>query len=190
MSGVMPGDLWIKDTDGNGSITSNDMVRIPESATPKIVYGITMGPEFKGIALDLLWTGQGMAKQMILSQMQGSVVNPPIWLYDGRWTVDNPINSVYPRAFNSSDPRNSVYADFWLRDASFLRLKSAELSYTIPADIFAKYGISRVRVYVSGSNLFSLDKMKKYNIDPETNNITGINYPQTRIYRFGVNIEL
>jgi TonB-linked SusC/RagA family outer membrane protein len=190
MSGVMPGDLWIKDTDGNNSITSNDMVRIPESATPKIVYGITMGSEFKGIALDLLWVGQGMAKQMILSQMQGSVVNPPTWLYDGRWTADNPINSVYPRAFNSSDPRNSVYADFWLRDASFLRLKSAELSYTLPVDIFAKYGISKVRVYVSGSNLFSLDKMKKYNIDPETNNITGVNYPQTRIYRFGLNIEL
>jgi TonB-linked SusC/RagA family outer membrane protein len=190
MSGVMPGDLWIKDIDGDGQITSNDMVRIPESATPKIVYGITMGSEFKGIALDLLWAGQGMAKQMILSQMQGSVVNPPAWLYDGRWTADNPINSVYPRAFNSSDPRNSVYADFWLRDVSFLRLKSAELSYTLPAHIFAKYGVSRVRVYVSGSNLFSLDKMKKYNIDPETNNITGVNYPQTRIYRFGVNIEL
>jgi TonB-linked SusC/RagA family outer membrane protein len=190
LSGVKPGDLWIIDVDGNESITSNDMVRIPESATPKIVYGITMGSEYKGIALDLLWAGQAMAKQMILSQMQGSVVNPPEWLYDGRWTSDNPNNAVYPRAFNSSDPRNSVYADFWLRDVSFLRLKSAELSYILPADIFTKYGISKVRIYIGGTNLFSLDKMKKYNIDPETNNITGVNYPQTRIYRFGVNIEL
>ncbi len=189
LNGAKPGDLWIKDTDGDGSITAKDEVRIPESATPKIVYGITMGVQYKGIALDLVWSGQGMAKQMILSQMQGSLVSPPTWLYDGRWTPDNP-NAPYPRAFNYNDSRNSIYADFWLRDASFLRLKSAQISYTLPSGLYSKYGISNIRVFASGYNLFSIDKMRKYNIDPETNNITGINYPQSRIYRCGINIGL
>jgi len=189
LSGAKPGDLWIKDTDGDGSITAKDEVRIPESATPKIVYGITMGAEYKGIALDLVWSGQGMAKQMVLSQMQGSLVAPPTWLYNGRWTADNP-NAPYPRAFNYNDFRNSIYADFWLRDASFLRLKSAQISYTLPSGLFSKYGISNFRIFASGYNLFSIDKMRKYNIDPETDNITGINYPQSRIYSCGVNIGL
>jgi TonB-linked SusC/RagA family outer membrane protein len=189
LSGAKPGDLWVKDTDGDGSITSKDQVRIPESATPKIVYGIPMGVEYKGIALDLVWSGQAMAKQMILPQAQGSIVAPPTWLYEGRYTADNP-NAPYPRAFNQQDSRNSIDADFWLRDASFLRLKSVEVSYVLPSDLLTKYGISNVRIYAGGSNLFSIDKMKKFNIDPETNNITGINYPQSRIYRFGINIGL
>jgi TonB-linked SusC/RagA family outer membrane protein len=189
LAGAKPGDLWIKDVSGDGNITSDDMVRIAESATPKIMYGILMGAEYKGIALDMVWSGQGMAKQMVLPQMQGSVVAPPTWLYDGRWTTDNP-NAAYPRAFNSNDTRNSVYADFWLKDASFLRLKSLQLSYTLPSNMFAKYGIAGVKVYVGGTNLFSFDSMKKYNRDPENNNITGVNYPQSRIFRLGLNIDL
>ena len=170
-------------------LPAKDQVRIPESATPKIAYGIPMRAEYKGIALDLVWSGQAMAKQMILPQAQGSIVAPPTWLYEGRYTADNP-NAEYPRAFNQQDSRNNIDADFWLRDASFFRLKSLELSYVLPEELLAKYGISNVRIYAGGSNLFTIDKMKKYNIDPETNNTTGVNYPQTRIYRIGINIGL
>ncbi|HEY9197653.1 MAG TPA: hypothetical protein VIM77_15360, partial [Mucilaginibacter sp.] len=189
LPGAKPGDLWIIDKSGDGNITSDDKVRIPESATPKIMYGLLMGAEYKGIALNLVWAGQAMAKQMILPQSQGSLVAPPAYLYDGRWTPDNP-NAQYPRAFNYTDPRNSVPADFWLRDASFVRLKTAELSYTLPANTFEKYGIGLVKVFVGATNLFSFDGMKKYGVDPETNNVTGINYPQTRIFRFGLNVNL
>jgi TonB-linked SusC/RagA family outer membrane protein len=187
--GAKPGDIWVKDTDKDGSITSNDKVRIPESATPKIAYGIPMRAEYKRVSIDLLWTGQSMAKQMILSQAQGSIVSPPTWLYDDRYTVDNP-NSKYPVAFNDSDPRNNIDADFWLRDASFFRLKSLEISYVLPENILAKYGILNTRFYAGGTNLFSIDHMKKYNLDPETNNKTGVIYPQTRIFRIGLSIEL
>lgn len=189
LEGAAPGDLWLKDIDNDGSITSNDKVRIPESATPKIVYGIPMGCQYKGFGLDILWTGQTMAKQMILPQAQGSIIAPPTWLYEGRYTAENP-NAPYPRAFNSTDSRNNVPADFWLKDASFLRLKSLEVSYVLPKNILNKLGVTNFRFYVGGSNLFSIDKMKKYNVDPETNNTTGINYPQVRIYRFGLNIGL
>lgn len=189
LAGVKPGDLWIKDTDKDGSITSKDMVRIPQSATPKIAYGIPMRAEYKRMSIDLLWTGQSMAKQMILSQSQGSIVAPPTWLFDGRYTVDNP-NAPYPVAFNDTDTKNNLPADFWLKDASFFRLKSLEVSYTLPEKALAKYGILNMRFYAGGTNLFSIDNMKKYNLDPETNNQTGVNYPQTRIYRIGLNIEL
>ncbi|MNT45640.1 TonB dependent receptor [compost metagenome] len=148
-----------------------------------------MGAEYKGIALNLVWSGQAMAKQMILPQSQGSLVAPPSYLYNGRWTPDNP-NAEYPKAFNANDPRNSTSADFWLRNAAFLRLKTIELSYSLPAVTFEKYGIGAVKVFAGATNLFSFDGMKKYGVDPETNNITGINYPQTRIFRFGLNVNL
>ncbi|MBV8253967.1 MAG: TonB-dependent receptor [Chitinophaga sp.] len=189
MAGAAPGDLWIVDKNGDGNITSDDQVRIPESAFPQIVGGVTMGASYKGLSLDLVWAGQTMAKQLILPQMQGSVVAPPQWLYDNRWTPNNP-DAAYPRAFNSKDPRNSVYADFWLMDASFIRLKSAQLSYMIPKSVYSRIGIENIRVFVSGFNLFSIDHMRKFNRDPETNNITGINYPQTRTYRAGISIGL
>ena len=189
MSGAKPGDLWITDKSGDGSITSDDKVRIPESATPKIMYGILMGAQYKGFALNMVWSGQAMAKQMILPQSQGSLVAPPHYLYDGRWTAENP-NAAYPRAFNSTDSRNSIPADFWLRNAAFIRLKTVELSYTLPATTFQKYGIGAVKVFAGATNLFSFDKMKQYGVDPETNNTTGINYPQTRIFRFGLNVNL
>jgi TonB-linked SusC/RagA family outer membrane protein len=188
-SGAKPGDIWVKDTDNDGNITSNDKVRIPQSATPKIAYGIPMRAEYKGVSIDLLWTGQSRAKQMILPQAQGSIVAPPTWLYDGRYTVDNP-NAPYPVAFNDTDTRNNIEADFWLRDASFFRLKSLEISYVLPENILKKYGILNTRIYAGGTNLFSIDNMKKYNLDPETNNKTGVIYPQTRIFRIGLSIEL
>jgi len=187
--GAKPGDLWVKDTDGDGNITSNDKVRIPESATPKIAYGIPMRAEYKGFSIDMLWTGQAKAKQVILPQAQGAIVAPPRWLYDDRYTADNP-NSKYPVAFNDSDPRNNIEADFWLKDASFFRLKSLEVSYTLPEKVLSRFGILNTRFYAGGTNLFSIDHMKQYNLDPETNNKTGVIYPQTRIYRIGVSIEL
>lgn len=186
LPGARPGDLWIVDVDKNGVITSNDMVRKYESATPKLVYGFNLGGEYKGLGINLLFSGQALARQMILSQMQGSLIAPPQWLYDGRWTEEHP-NAKYPRAFNANSPYNSIYADYWLKSAAFLRLKSVEISYTIPKTIYQKWGIGNLRVYVSGFNLFSIDRMKEFGIDPETNNITGVNYPQTRIYRFGIN---
>ncbi|RQO66585.1 hypothetical protein DBR40_22150 [Pedobacter sp. KBW01] len=189
MPGAKPGDLWLIDKSGDGNITSDDRVRVPESATPKIMYGLLMGAEYKGIALNLVWSGQAMAKQMILPQSQGSLVAPPSYLYNGRWTPDNP-NAEFPKAFNANDPRNSTSADFWLRNAAFLRLKTIELSYALPEVTFEKYGIGAVKVFAGATNLFSFDSMKKYGVDPETNNITGINYPQTRIFRFGLNVNL
>ncbi len=189
MPGAAPGDLWIVDKNGDKNITSDDQVRIPESAYPQIVFGVTMGASYKGLSLDLVWAGQTMAKQLILPQMQGSIVAPPQWLYNDRWTADNP-DAAYPRAFNSKDPRNSVYADFWLMDASFIRLKSAQLSYMVPKSVYGRIGIENIRVFVSGFNLFSIDHMRKFNRDPETDNVTGISYPQTRVYRAGISIGL
>lgn len=189
--GARVGEIRIKDTNGDGFITFDDAVRTYESSIPQIVYGLTVGLNYKNFTLNMLFSGQAQAKQLINSQMQGSLIAPPQWLYDGRYTSDK-VNSPYPRAFNDNSSNAYYYnnSDFWLRNAAFLRLKNLEIAYSVPASAYSKLGLSNVRVYVSAYNLLSFDKMKKYGVDPETNSTTGINYPQSKIFRFGINIGL
>ncbi len=197
IAGAAPGDMWIVDKNGDKKIDGNDMVRIPYSATPKIVFGIPMGIEWKGISVDLVWTGQTKAK-ILYQPMSGiSAAIPPKWLFDGRWTADNP-NAPYPRAFTGSNNRNQLPTDFFLIDGSFIRLKSAEIAYTLPEQLFKKIGVSNVRLHLSGFNLFSIDHFKKYGRDVENTSIPGsygagnnsaFNYPQTRIYEIGLRVN-
>lgn len=191
LPGAKVGDIIIIDRDGNKEINANDMVRSFESATPKMVYGIILGGQWRGFSVNMVWAGQAMAKQTVNPQAQSAAMAPAKWQYDNRYTADNP-NSLYPRAYSISSPNSGYYnsSDFWLRSAAFLRLKTLELSYNIPSKIYSKYGVNSLRVFASGYNLISFDKMKKYDVDPETNNTTGVNYPQTRIFRFGINVGL
>lgn len=188
-SGAKPGDLWVKDVSGDGAITSADRTLIGRSATPQLVYGLNLTGEYRRVSISMLWSGQAMASQLILPQRQSSVGSPPTWFFKDRFTSETP-DAKYPRAFNSNDTYNNIDADFWLRDASFIRLKSIELSYELPTAFLSKAGLSTVRFYVNGFNMFSIDKFKKFDTDPESSNVTGNYYPQTRIMRFGINISI
>lgn len=185
LPGTRPGDLRYIDVNGDKQITSNDRVRIYEGATPRGIYGITLGVNYKGIGLNMLWQGQTDAKQLILPQ-QGNAVTPPTWLFDDRWTPENP-DGTYPASFDRNDPINNRYSDFWLRNAAFIRLKTVELSYTLPKGIIQKLRLQNARVFVNGFNLLTFSDIRDY--DPELNNVTGSYYPQTRIISAGVNIS-
>ncbi|HEY9256893.1 TonB-dependent receptor [Chitinophaga sp.] len=186
LPGSQPGDIRYIDYDGDGAITAKDRVRSYQNATPLIIYGVTMSADYKGIAIRLLWQGQSQAKQMIIPQANNAEFIPPIWIYENRWTPENP-NATMPGAFDRSYSNNVRPSDFWLQDMSFLKLKSAEVSYTFAPAKLTAYGINNLRIYLSGFNLFSFDKVKNY--DPETISYTGAYYPQTRIFNLGVNLN-
>lgn len=186
LPGSKVGDIKYIDYDNNGTINANDQVRIYESPTPLIVYGARMGADYKGLALNLLWQGQAKTKQIILPQANNAEFIPTKWLYDDRWTIDNP-DAPLPGSFDRTYNINNRASDFWLEDMSFLKLKSAELSYTFQPAILRKISASSLRVYLNGFNLFSIDKVKHY--DPETVAYTGAYYPQTRIYTVGLNLS-
>lgn len=179
-----PGDIKFVDVNGDKEITSKDMVRDFSRAIPEIVYGINMGAEWKGISLNILWTGQARAKQLV---RPAGMVKDKVY-YDGRWKseAETP-NAKYPRAFDYHDPINMLDSDFWLRNAAFLRLKNVELAYTLPQQWIAKAGMSNVRIYLTGNNLFSIDSFET--MDPEGNNASGMYYPQQRTYTVGVNVS-
>ncbi len=186
-AGTQPGDIRYIDVTGDKQITSDDMVRVYESTTPTSIYGITMGVNYRGWGLNILWQGQAGAKMMILPAQNGGALTPPKWMFDDRWTATNP-NGSMPASFDRDNYITNRPSDFWLRNAAFLRLKTVELSYTFPAPFLSRMKLQYLKVYANGFNLLVLSQVKHY--DPELNTISGNYYPQTRIFNAGVSISL
>ena len=101
------------------------------------------------------------------------------------WTPDNP-NAAFPRVYGYGDPNVTALSTFWVRNASFMRLKNLNLSYSIPQMIIEKAGLKNVAVFFTGTNLFTIDKLKL--MDPEANSISA--YPNMKTLSFGLNITL
>ncbi|MHA4806622.1 SusC/RagA family TonB-linked outer membrane protein [Flavitalea flava] len=187
LAGTKPGDIKYIDYDGDKKITSKDQVRNYESPIPRIVFGMTMGANYKGFSLNLLLQGQARAKQIIQPNVNNNkYFVPPAWVYTNRWTADNP-NANLPGAFDRTNSIDNLQSDFWLKDMSFVKLKSVQLAYGFTATRLKSLGLTGCRVYISGFNLFSVDKVKYY--DPEIINYIGAAYPQTRIFTIGANLS-
>jgi TonB-linked SusC/RagA family outer membrane protein len=185
--GTQVGDIRYVDVNHDGKIDSKDKVMVNENPTPQIIYGVSIGLNYKGFAVSSLFQGQGRAKVIVNPMTRNGNLNVPLWMYEDRWTADNP-NGKMPRAFNNrSETVNELPSTFWLRDASFMRLKTLEISYLVPGKIVEKLGISRFRIYANGFNLFTIDKMQG-DYDPEMNSSLGVYYPQTKIYNVGINL--
>ncbi len=184
-SGARPGDIKYIDIDGDKKLTSNDMYRDFIDNIPRCVFGLNMGMEWKGLEINMLWTAQTKAKQMIIPY----AFNTYKEIYDGRWiSAEKTPNSKYPAAFNKDDGMNTRYSDFWLYDASFIRLKNLSIAYTLPKSFVSKLYLQNVRFYLMGTNLFTIDHIGFE--DPETSAVNaGQYYPQQRIYTLGMTIN-
>jgi TonB-linked SusC/RagA family outer membrane protein len=190
IDGAKPGDLIYKDRNGDKKITWDDAYRVNESSTPQIMYGFTLNGSWKGFDLNVFFQGQARAKQIIMPSM-----NMVSDFYKGRWvdtnTAEQNAEARWPRAFikqTYGDAFNGVTSSWWLRDASFLRLKSVELGYTLPKNAAKFLNLENLRIYANGNNLFSIDKIKI--CDPEVpDGVAGTNfYPQQRILTVGLNV--
>lgn len=187
LSGTKPGDLQYQDTNGDEKITWDDAVRIDKSTTPKWIFGLTLNGSWKGIDLNVFFQGQADAQQLVMPGM-----NMATDFYEGRWmesnTPEQNAAAKWPRAFMKAaavDNRNSQSSTWWLRDASFVRLKSMELGYTFPKNLTKHIGVEKLRIYANGNNLFTIDSMGIF--DPEmTAGIGG--YPIQRTLTFGANV--
>jgi hypothetical protein len=81
---------------------------------------------------------------------------------------------------------SGLQSTFWLKNATFARLKAIELGYNLPQNLLSKLKITNLRIFVNGNNLFTFDKLKWY--DPEGNNNGGYFHPQNKIYNIGLNV--
>lgn len=183
-AGTVVNDLQYKDINEDGLIDSRDRVRLDKTATPEIVFGMSISATYRNVDLGLLLQGQSNAWAYYWFP-QGLFGNVLSEMAHNRPGPDNP-DSKYPNLTYDNSQISALSSEFWLKDASFVRLKNVEIGYTLPGSALEKMGIQALRVYANGFNIFTIDKLKWF--DPEGEADRGYFYPQNRIFNFGVNV--
>ncbi len=188
---IKAGDIKYADIGGpngvpDGIIDANDRMAIGKPFTPNLIAGLHGGLQYKGFDLDFVLQGvTGVSTSLsgaYFYAFQNNGQISPIAL--DRYTPQTAATATYPRLSSTNNLNNYQFSTFWLRDASFIKLRSAEIGYTISAKLLNRGGLKGVRLFVNGTNLFSLDHIK-YG-DPES--LTG--YPVLRTITGGVRINL
>lgn len=198
---LKPGYFKYKDISGpngipDGKIDAQYDRKVLGSTTPKYYYGLNISASYKGFDFSALMQGLGGHKRLIGSYMAYAFYNGgqiQRWQAENSWTEENPDKwAKYPRLETlNMNNTNLQVSDYWVRDASFIRLKNLQIGYTLPQVWAKKVGISNMRVYLSGQNLLSFNSFYK-GWDPENEIGTGDSpsyYPINRIYSFGFNFK-
>lgn len=185
---IGPGDIKYKDIANkfgitNGKIDQNDRQWMGNPKIPEVVYGFGPSLQFKKWDLSLFF--QGVAKtSLMMSGFHpfGNVSynrNVLQYVAEDRWSpINQNIDAAYPRLTIENSANNSSGSSFWLRDGSFLKLKNAEIGYTI----------NGMRFYLSGSNLLTFSSFKHW--DPEMGEGNGLKYPTQRVVNIGFQMTL
>ena len=198
---IQPGDVKFKDQNGDGVIDGNDRVHAG-SAIPKVSGGVNIMLNYKNFDLSVFF--QGAYGQKILSVLNRDIegfyrpFNVTERYFKNHWTGEGTTNQ-FPRASWNASGNNTQISTRFLESGSYTRLKNLQIGYTLPRTLAQKYGLTSVRVYFSGTNLFTWSKYS--GMDPEmsvSNNSTtdgdkanGIDwgtYPAAKSYNMGVNI--
>ncbi|MEP5600416.1 MAG: TonB-dependent receptor [Algibacter sp.] len=195
-SGLVPGDTRIVDTNGDGTIDTNDVTYHGDSS-PHYVYGFNFSLDYKNWDLSAFF--QGALKQNIVRTGYFSAPFQQIWqnqsaTWLGRtWTEENP-NSEFPRLSTQRNVANWNYVnkDFMQQNNKYVRLKSLIIGYTFKDFKLANTPIDNVRIYFSGNDLFELTKVKD-GYDPEAQagaNNNNATYPYMRTWALGLKVSL
>ena len=198
-----PGDVKYKDLDGDGEITKGkgtlddpgDQKRIGNDQ-PRYSYGIKGGMKWRDFDFDIFF--QGIGKRDVWTGGTqfwgfGNEWHVPLKHSLDSWREDN-TGAYWPRSSYEKTNGNREKQTRYLQDASYLRLKSITLGYTLPKSILNKVGADNIRIYVTGQNLLTFTDMLKV-FDPETvltdtekiNDNKGV-YPITKSISFGLNV--
>lgn len=188
-----PGDIRFIDFNGDGSIDTGDKTKIGKGM-PDWTYGFTLGADWKGFDLNLFF--QGTIGNDIFDFSQRSditTMNRPSWILQ-RWYGEGTSDRI-PRMTASDTNNNWRSSDLYVKDGSYLRLKTAQLGYTLPLEWTRRASIQKLRIYIAAENLLTFTKYNGF--DPEIaagDNYFNIGvdkgiYPQARTISIGANIS-
>ncbi len=187
---VHPGDIkYISQTGLPYIDATYDQTRISNNGyTPKVFYAANIGLEYKGVDLNVMFQGAARVTRIAAGTMRNTFTGEGSF-YDfqlDHWTGPESVDAKYPRLTTTANQNSNRNSTFWLRDGSYLRLKTAELGYTFDPKLTRKIAMEKLRIFVSGYNLFILsDKIGVF--DPE-GNANGTGFPVPRIFNVGINI--
>jgi TonB-linked SusC/RagA family outer membrane protein len=201
---LLPGDLIYRDVNGDNKIDGFDVrpIGYGGGAQPNINFGFNIAVAWKGIEFHADFSG----------------ASGYTWFqnWETRWAFQNDgnLNKIFEDRWHRADiyDRNSAWipgrypalrynegghanynrsSTFWAHNVTYLRARTLELAYSLPASFMAKQKIvKKARFYINAYNLFSIDNVKKFNIDPEVNDDNGLQFPQNKFVNVGVNITL
>lgn len=187
---TQPGDIKYRDISGpegipDGEIDEYDKVVFGDPY-PHYTYSLRGELQWKGWDFSFYFQGVGQVNGYLQDEARHCFINdysiPKVEHLD-RWTPNNP-DATYPRLYQAQS-HNLLFSDYWLEDASYLRLKNVQLGYSIPKKILNRWNVDGLRLYVSADNLLTFTKyFGAY--DPEVRESSGDVYPQVKTYVFGL----
>ena len=193
----LAGDIKYKDINNDGVITEADQVPIGFPTDPEIVYGFGLSAGYKGFDISCFFQGAARSSFFINSKatnpfmqmdLGGNNLNGMMQAYaDDYWSESNRnIYATFPRLSTTDIANNNRNSTWWLRDGSYLRLKSVEIGYTLPKRLTSHLGMSNLRIYASGLNLFAWNRFKLWDVEQGND---GMQYPIQAVYNFGINLS-
>lgn len=198
----MAGDIKYKDINKDGIIDNRDRVPIGHPTTPEIIYGFGISLGYKAFDFNCFFQGSGRSSFFINpgkitpfvqpsdDAMGGKKGNNALlqFIADSHWSEENQdVYAIWPRLSSTAIGNNNQSSTWWLRDGTFLRLKSAEIGFTLPKNLASKVRLQNLRVYASGTNLFNISSFKLW--DPEMGD-NGLGYPVQRVFNIGLQLSL
>ena len=197
------GDRYFADTNGDGHVTADDQTSLG-SPQPKFFGGLNLDASYKSWDFNVYF--YGVYGNKILNYEESNletfqnrgfvgVENLSQQYYANAWTPTNPSNTYARVYYNDNSIGNAYPSSAWIQNGSFLKLKTLTIGYTLPTDLVKKLSISKVRVYVSTQNLFTITSYK--GLDPEIgaqggyatqNGVDNGTYPSSKFYTVGFNV--
>jgi TonB-dependent starch-binding outer membrane protein SusC len=185
-----PGDIKFKDNFKDGIINDKDRVIIGKQI-PDLMYSFNFSTSWKGIGLSCFFQGvQGVDSYVggyLVSPFYNSAPMLDTWLTD-RWTYENP-STKYQRVYIDKT-KQQIVSDYYISDASYLRLKNVELSYSFDKQLMSKLKIQKLKFYASVQNAYLWSNAKSFDPEKLGNVVSSDFHPQARIFSMGFNIVL
>lgn len=187
---VMAGDIKYKDINGDGKINELDQVPIGFPTSPEIIYGFGFSTGFKNFDMSCFFQGMGRESFWIDPVATAPFINQTALLKvyeDSHWSESNrDLYALWPRLTTKINANNNATSTWFMRNGSFLRLKSAEFGYTLPKKLTSRLGMTKVRLYASGVNLLTFSAFKLW--DPEMAG-NGLGYPIQKVMNLGLQVS-
>lgn len=188
------GDIKYRDVNQDGVISDADMVPLGLPESPEIVYGFGGTVGFKGFDLSAFFQGSARSSFFINSENiapfvfnSGSQNGLLKVVEESYWSEENrDIYAFWPRLSQNFVANNNRTSTWWMRNGSFLRLKTVELGYSLKDNAAKRLGLSSLRLYVNSSNLAAISSFKLW--DPEMGG-KGLGYPIQVVYNVGLNVQ-
>lgn len=159
------GDVVYEDLNHDGKIDDNDKTAIGYPSYPLLNAGLTLGFEYKGFDFSMLWVGATKTSRVLEETFRkplGETYDRSLMSHQftDRWTPETAATAKLPRATIDGVKNNYRDSELWVKDASYLRLKNIEIGYNFRLPFMPKIGMEKMRVFMTGYNLLTFDKLK------------------------------